>query len=159
MHNYDSSILVVSRCLWIALIFNISGQKTNFSSHFDEIISKILYSCVVFEFQRFCESYDGIGVDVRNSFNSPLLGISAREICRSDDYFFADNPIKRLVTRHSIQSYACSAFFGGDEEICPSDGSLDAMHFKFAIIHTDYFVSKYWQVWTILAAVHGDSQF
>ena len=96
----------------------------------------------MFELQRLCESDDRIGVRVCNSFNSPLLSISAVEVCRGDDNFLTDNPIEWLATRHSIQGYIGSACFGGDVEIGPSDGSLNAMHLKLTIVHANDLVSK-----------------
>ena len=97
----------------------------------------------MFVLERLCESYDRVGVRVSDSFDSPLLSVSTREVCRSDHNFLADSPVKRLVTRHSIYSYTGSAYLGGDVKISPSDRSLYAMHFKVAIVDTDDLVSKY----------------
>ena len=55
-HNL-SSILFLGGDNWITLIQNVSGQKTNFSSHFNKVSSEILNSSIVLEIKWLINSY------------------------------------------------------------------------------------------------------
>jgi len=69
--NDDGTILVVRRVLGVATEHNISGQKTNLSSHLDGVFfgsacSEGLDTSVMLVQERFSEGNDRLGSSVSN---------------------------------------------------------------------------------------------
>ncbi len=93
MHYDHSTILVVDGCR-ITLIFYVSCQKTNLSTHFDKLVTKVLDVCVMLKLKRFCEGDHRVGVLVCDTRDRPLLSVATREVSRCNNDLFTDFPVK-----------------------------------------------------------------
>jgi len=99
VHDYDSSVLVCFRGLRIALVLDIAGQKTDFSAHFNKVTSsEFLNTSVMLKEKRLFESDHWVSARVGDACNLALLCVTSRVVCRSDDDFFSDFPVKRRAS-------------------------------------------------------------
>jgi hypothetical protein len=58
VHEDGSTVLVRSRSLWVTSVYNVSGEKCNFSSHVNllTLVSNLLSGSEMLELKRFVES-------------------------------------------------------------------------------------------------------
>jgi len=97
--NDDGTILVVRGVLGVTTEHNISCQKTNLSSHLNEVFfgsasTEGLDTSVMLVQERYSEGNDRLGCSISNGGNSSLLSVTTREGCGSNGDVLTDLPVK-----------------------------------------------------------------